>query len=317
MPVTHDAIGEWFAAIASLGEDTDIHFGCVDAKGAAPRWFEMSHTRFDGIGGFADLLRKNGHPALGSLPELKEGRTFGVMQLVRAWARYVFRLRPTYVFATLPEPRKTSSRTAVRVFDDDETARIAQRAKSLGVTMNTLLLDRITRVVRRQLEHAPRDVAWMIPINMRGPIALDRDTGNHSSFLEIGVREGEAETALQARVRNAIARAEHWAFWYIFKAGRAFGRMGRKLFMRMTIRGRPHWVGSFSNLGRWEPPGDGAAPWAWVFFPPPVPSQPLGVGCVTYRGRLGIALQIHASLTTDGAVAERWIDDIGRELLDG
>jgi hypothetical protein len=312
--VDRDVVGQWFEAIASLGEDTHIHFGRVGAKGATPEWFDLPHARFDGIGGFAELLRTNGHSGLGALPELKRGRTHRVLDLIRSWLRYVFRLRPTYVFLPMSDRSKTGAKAVTRVFDVEETELIADRAKALGVTVNTLLLDRITRVVRRRLDGAPRDVAWMIPVNMRGPVTLDRDTGNHSSFLEIRVRDGEPETMLQERVLGAIAQGDHWAFWYVFKVGRLFGRIGRKLFMRMTINGRPHWVGSFSNLGRWDPPADGATPWAWVFFPPPVPSQPLGVGCVTYHGRLGVALQLHSSLGTD-ASAEAWMADVVRELV--
>jgi len=312
-----DILGEWFEAMESLGEDISIRFGRVDERGDAPVWEPLPHARFDGVGGFAQLLRQHGHAELRTLPQLKEGLTPRVFQVLRAWARHLFVRKPTFRWPALSAPGRSGalpSAIASRIFDEEESRRVLVSAKSLGITVNTFLLDRVTRVVRRHLEKKPAEIAWMVPINMRGPVELARDTSNHSSFLEIAVREDEPVSALQSRVRDAVRRGQHWAYWYSFQFGRLFGRIGRRLFIGLQIHGPKHWVGSFSNLGLWDPPADGRTAYGWVFCPPPAPSQPICVGCVTYRGRLSIALQIHPSLTTDPDVAEAWLAEIGEEL---
>jgi len=316
--VSRDIVGEWFRAQASLGEDTDIHFGHVDAPGGPPVWTPVSHQRFDGVGGFVKLLRETGH-TVDAMPELKDERTPRLFRVVHAWARYLFRRRPTYRWAPLPASTVEGAPPAMatHVFDEDATRAVAASAKSLGITVNTLLLDRLTRVIRRTILGRPRSVSWMIPINMRGGVKLADEMTNHSSFLEISVVEGEAATALQQRVRQAVADHQHWAFWYSFQAGRYFGMVGRRLFMKASIFGRSHWVGSFSNLGVWNPVAEGAHPYAWFFCPPPVPSQPFGVGCVTYQGRLSLTLQAHSSIAADASVAARWLREIVEEIQRG
>jgi hypothetical protein len=314
-----DVLGEWFDAMVSLGEDMTIRFGRVVEKGAAPVWSGLPHSRFDGVGAFAHLLREHGHPALEALPQLKDGLRPRIFQILRAWARHVFVPKPTYRWPALAAPGTGGAMPAAiaaRIFDEEESRHVVASAKSLGVTVNTYLLDRISRVVRRSLAGQPAVIAWMIPVNMRGPVKLADDTSNHSSFLEVTVHEDEPVGALQERVRDAVRSGQHWAYWYSFQFGRIFGRIGRRLFIGLQLHGPKHWVGSFSNLGVWDPPTeDGSAAYAWTFCPPPAPSQPLCVGCVTYRGRLGLALQIHPSLTTSPQVAEAWLSDGADELL--
>jgi hypothetical protein len=257
------------------GEDMNIRFGRVDEMGAAPVWMPLRHARFDGIGGFAHLLRESGHRALGVLPQLKDGLVPRVFQILRSWAHHVFVRKPTYRWPALAAPGTSGAMplaVATRVFSEDESQRVLAAAKSLGITANTFLLERISRVIRRSLEGEPDAIVWMIPINMRGPVALGRDTANHSSFLEIAVREDEPLATLQTRVRDAVRRGQHWAYWYSFQFGRLFGRFGRRLFIGLQLHGPKHWVGAFSNLGLWDPPADGPTPYAWVFCPPPAPS---------------------------------------------
>ena len=70
-------------------------------------------------------------------------------------------------------------------------------------------------------------------------------------------------------------------------------------------------VGAFSNLGEWDAARRIVAPAAlgdWFACPPVLRSQPLGAGCVTFRGRMGLVLQAHAVLTTDAGVTRSWME---------
>jgi hypothetical protein len=154
----------------------------------------------------------------------------------------------------------------------------------------------------------------MIPVNMRGPIRLADETANHSSFIEVPVAPHEPESELQARIRHIFDSGQHWSVWYAFQLGRPIGGFGRRLFMSLARRGRARYVGSFSNLGSWAPAADGATAHAWVFCPLAIPAQPVGAGCVTYCGRLSVAIQLHPSLTRDPKIAEHCVDEWAREL---
>jgi hypothetical protein len=63
----HDVIRPWFEASEALGDFIGIRFGHLAPSSGEPEWLYRSHASFDGIGGFADILRSRG-VALPSLP---------------------------------------------------------------------------------------------------------------------------------------------------------------------------------------------------------------------------------------------------------
>jgi hypothetical protein len=91
-----------------------------------------------------------------------------------------------------------------------------------------------------------------------------------------------------------------------------------KMRMIETSRATSQWsVGAFSNLGVWDPEKQITAPECmgdWLFAPPVLRFQMIGAGCVTYRGRLALTLQIHPELTTSPQVANEWLRAWVREI---
>src|SRR5438552_3407369 len=65
-----DPIGPWFIAAEALGEYIGIRFGRLPPAKTEPEWFFLRHIDFDGIGGFAELLRQRG-AELPRLPQIK------------------------------------------------------------------------------------------------------------------------------------------------------------------------------------------------------------------------------------------------------
>ena len=66
-------------------------------------------------------------------------------------------------------------------------------------------------------------------------------------------------------------------------------------------------IGSFSNLGVWDVGKTPASGDGWLFCPPVVTGQLLGAGCVTFQGRLGLAIQGHSCLSSTPSVAMGWM----------
>src|SRR6185503_6400172 len=69
-PKTTDPITPWFIAAEELGEYIGIRFGHVPNGETEAQWMFLRHTEYDGIGGFAELLRRRGAD-IPRLPQIK------------------------------------------------------------------------------------------------------------------------------------------------------------------------------------------------------------------------------------------------------
>src|SRR2546430_14476508 len=87
---TTDPISPWFIAAEKLGEYIGIRFGHVTVGASRPEWIFLRHTDFDGIGGFAEILRRRG-AELDHLPQIKYPAGPSWFWLLRALPKY---LRP-------------------------------------------------------------------------------------------------------------------------------------------------------------------------------------------------------------------------------
>src|ERR1700730_6780435 len=78
-----DYIQSWFVAAEELGEYIGIRFGRIPPGATQPEWIFLRHTDFDGIGGFADILRQRG-AALPKLAQLKHPSNPSWMPLIKS-----------------------------------------------------------------------------------------------------------------------------------------------------------------------------------------------------------------------------------------
>jgi hypothetical protein len=65
-----DPISPWFIDCEELGEFIGIRYGRIATDATRPEWIYVRHTDFDGIGGFAELLRRRG-ALIQKLPQIK------------------------------------------------------------------------------------------------------------------------------------------------------------------------------------------------------------------------------------------------------
>lgn len=313
-PPATDAIASWFAAAEELGEYIGIRFGYVQGEAMDPQWIFLPHVDFDGIGGFAELLRRDG-AQLPRLPQIKHPRAASWMPLLRALPRYASpRRRVRWASANgnaAPSTRTNPPRAvAWHLCNESTTTRIRLACRNASVTVNSFLLKHLTKAIRPFIEDQSTDVPWMIPVNLRGKVDRGRDTANHTSYVAVRVRSYETVRDIHRSVYTALASGEHWANWYAYQSGNLFtARMRRRLIA--SERCMSQWnLGSFSNLGDWDPEkriSSTNGHRGWFFCPPVLRCQPIGAGCVTFQNRLSLTIQAHPELTIDSQVPSNWL----------
>ena len=157
----------------------------------------------------------------------------------------------------------------------------------------------------------------MVPVNLRGQVNRERDTGNHSSYVAIRIFASEGVKEVQHHIYKALQKGHHLAAWMGFAASRRTSMETKKRIIRES-RATAQWsVGGFSNLGEWDADKEITAPECqgdWLFAPPVLRFQMVGAGCLTFQGRLTLTIQIHPELTTSPEVAADWMRSWVREI---
>jgi hypothetical protein len=317
-----DPISPWFFVCEELGEFIGIRYGRIAPGETEPDWTFVRHTDFDGIGGFAELLRRRG-AVLPRLAQIKHPSPPSWLSLVRALPK-IMRPRRKVKWGALergPIVSSTSSQpplaVAWHVFDEAQTTQIRRVCRKNGVTVNSFLLKHLTKAIRPFLQDQAEVVPWMIPINLRGKVVRDRDTANFTTYVGVNVRSYETVNDIHQNIYAALGRGEHWANWYAYEPGRLLPKSMKKLLLVKEYATSQWNIGSFSNLGDWDPEktitqaecdGD------WFFAPPVLRCQKVGAGCVTFQNRLSLTIQTHPDLTTSCAVPQAWIQNWVKEI---
>lgn len=310
-----DPIKPWFQASEDLGDFVGIRFGRLASGMSEPEWFYRSHADYDGIGGFADILRGRG-ARLGPLPEIPHPvepswRYFleSVPAYLQPRERVVWRERFPHTHPSV----STSPPEAVawRIFSEEESSTIRRNCHSAGVTVNSYLLKRLSDAIFPSLAEGSDFLPWMIPVNLRGKVTRKRDTENHSSYVRIRVGKGDTIRDVHASVYRELAGGGHWANWLAYDALKGLPAALRRTVIKIE-RVTSQWVvGAFSNLGVWDDARilEGSdIDDRWLFTPPAMRFFKIAAGCITYRGHLGLALHLHPELSADPADAGRWMD---------
>ncbi len=311
-----DWVGEVFAAMRDSGEDISIIYGSTGpAAPRSPKWFEVQHDQFDGISGFALVLREQGlRPD--AVPTLKADRFTlwrGLQGLVAVLPALKTRPRRWHHFnAARPvRSRPVDERLAWKLLTPQETAAIAAAAKDAGVTVNTLLLHHLDAAVTRRLVPLAADRLWMVPVNLRGAVTRPREASPHMAFLGVRIQAPSSLGALQDQVTRLRQRGAHWGAWIALHAGRLVGARGLRADLVKREKKQHGWTGIFSNLGSWSVPGSDG----WIFGPAISRVHPVGAGCVTVNGRMALSIQLHDAFGCDLAVSQALLGEWTRSTL--
>lgn len=316
-----DPINLWFAAAEELGEYIGIRFGHIPLGAKEPEWTFMRHTDFDGIGGFAELLRRGG-AQLGRLPQIRYPASPSTLSLLKTVPKF---LKPKQRVKWMPlegEPMPSSKEQPPKavvwhVFDEAATSQVRRVCRKAGVTVNSFLIKNLTKAIRPFLEDQSSMVPWMIPVNLRGKIVRDRDTANYSTYVGIKVQSYESVYDIHRNIYEALGRKEHWANWFAYQLGKFTTSRIRKFLVNKELAMSQWNLGSFSNLGDWDPDKEINQPGCqgkWLFCPPVLRCQLLGAGCVTFQNQLSLMIQAHPELTTNSEVCKGWMQNWVKEI---
>lgn len=317
----NDAIASWFRAAEDIGEFIGIRFGRLPAGATEPEWTFLRHTDYDGIGGFAELLRSRG-ANIDRLPQIKHPVSPSWLSLLRELPKFLqprkrvkWALPPTdYTADGNPKPPPA---VAWHVFDETSTVQIRRACRKSGVTVNSFLLKHLTKAIRPFLADQSSVVPWMIPINVRGKVNRKRDTSGHTSYVGVKVRSYETARDVHRNIYDALGRGEHWANWRMYLMGRFMTASMRRLVVASGWGTSQYLIGSFSNLGDWDPECQITQPdcqGPWVFTPLSFRCLHIAAGCVTFQNRLSLAIQVHPCVTSEPAVPQTWIHNWIKEI---
>src|SRR5256885_12403654 len=127
--IAKDPISPWFEICEELDEYIGIRFGRISPGGTDPDWTFVRHTDFDGIGGFAELLRRRG-AVIPRLPQIKHPAPPSWRWVVRALPKFLkprpriktgeLQRRPVHRNSREQPPKAAAS----HVFDEHSTTHI-------------------------------------------------------------------------------------------------------------------------------------------------------------------------------------------------
>ena len=320
-----DPIRPWFKVLEGMGEFTKIRYGRIphDQLGQQqePIWIYRNHQFFDGVGGFVDVLRELDIPYDSThIPFTSHDSKSSWWPFISAIPKLIFAKRQrldflppilssnqplagSFAIAEAPEA------VAWHVFSESETSDIVKQSKLLGVTVNTLLIHTLDQTIRESLKDKQDVTTWMLPINLRGLVSMQKETMNHSSCINIQINSGDSFDDTHKTIYSAIEKKQHWLNWKGYIAGRWISKkQKRKLLIK--DKAMSQWnIGCFSNLGVWDSDKKLNALDTWYFTPPVLECQRIGVGCITFQNKLSLTMQLHPLLSVSPKVARSWISD--------
>jgi len=316
-----DVMKLWFLAAEELGEFIGMRFGRLAPGTTDPEWMFPRHADYDGVGWFAENLRRRG-AVLDRLPTIRHPAASPKLPLLRVLPKY---LKPKHRLKWGPlekgpaphNPSGPPPAVAWHLFDEEATTQIRRVCRNLQVTVNSFLLKHLTKAVRPFLEDQSAAVPWMVPINMRGKVKQVRETANYTSYIRIQVQSYETVHDIHQNIYAALCRGEHWANWQSYQLGR-FMTAGLRRYLVASELATPQWnLGGFSNMGDWDPNKEitqSECQGGWLVCPPVLRFQQVGVGCLTFQNRLSLTIQTHPELTTDPKVPQAWMQNWVKEI---
>lgn len=314
---TRDYIGMWYRARVRHGIGDDIRYGLIDPDSGEVSWRILPHSKFDGIGGVAHLLRGRGvEPA--TLPTLRESGVPSFWQLVPGLLSGRDRAPEPRWNKPVPPAVASEPVFGVSWAGRAETDMIRRNARELGISPAMLLFWGLHQVVIRRLLREGARGNWFFPVNMRGPVRLASDEMNHSSGFYISLDGDWTPMELRDHIRSELRRQRHWLMWYQARVGRWVGQAGVNRLYDWMSPGA-NYLGSFSMLGEWRQDMT-AAGWParslLCFCGPGSPAHPVSNGAMIWNGRLTLMLQFHPVLGLGQQMLDACLHDWRALLLD-
>ena len=201
--------------------------------------------------------------------------------------------------------RYTSQHLAWRVFTERSTEELVKYAKSQNVSLNSVLLHAVSSAVGSLLlNDSQTECRWLIPVNMRMSPSEALSTANHTSSVGVRFNRNMPLAQLDKTLKKSL---NPWRVLFAYRLASALSHLSENVLFKLAKKRGEHnfWIGSFSNLGVWKLPLESEnenCPVAISIAPPAgTPCFPVGVGIITWRGRLSVSVRLHAGLVSNNA----------------
>lgn len=307
-----DPIKPWFQASVELGDHIGIRFGFLSPEKDEPEWIYLSHADYDGIGGFADILRERGCE-IGELPTIPHPVKQTWWPFIRSIPLYVSKRERVTWNKSFGSPRTPKhdvapESVAWHVFDQATTDRIIERCRNADYTVNSFLLSKLGSALFPDLSPDTERMNWMVPVNLRGKVKRTRDSENHVSFVRVPLERADTPSTVHRKIYRELDRGEHWASWNAYTATRFLPLWIKRMMIRADRATSQLMVGAFSNIGSWNDDNRLEEAGDWLFAPPTMRFFMIAAGCVTWRGRLSLCMHLHPEISTDPEDSENWVE---------
>jgi len=316
-----DYVAMWFEARKKFGISDAMNVARLDLENHTEEWQTFSHSKMDGLGGMALLMRSAGYPSqrLPKSSEKSKPNFLSFLSLLfkqpKPIAEKKIRWKNNYAV-----DRSTDGKIAYDFLTEEETQTVKKLAKASRTTFNHYILWALNRTVAMHLLDGKQNYYWLYPVNLRGPLDFNTDIFNYSSSINLCVDNEISPKHLQERVKQQLKAKAYWVNWYLANIGRLIGRIGVQ-WIYQYISKRQFYAGSFSFIGHWPLPDDKNPPKnkneMWVTCGIGTKNYPVSTGILMWYDRLSLGIKLHPSICNDDALTQQCLKDWKHLLLNG
>ncbi|WP_144391874.1 hypothetical protein [Pleionea sediminis] len=321
IPQQRDYVAMWFEARKEFGISDSMNVARLNLKDNSAVWQTFPHSKMDGLGGMATLMRNAGYPSR-QLPKSSEKEKPSFWQLIKL----LFKQPKPLAAKTIRWKKRynirssTDGEIAYDFLSSDETNRVKKLARANRVTLNHYVLWALNRAIATHLLDEYQDYYWLYPVNLRGPLNFNTDIFNYSSSINLCVNNTMTPKKIQERVKEQLKAKAYWINWYMANIGRLVGMWGIKKIYQFISK-RQFFAGSFSFLGQWplndhdNPPKNPDE--MWVTCGIGTRNYPVSTGVLLWYDRLSLGIKLHPSICKDHEITKQCLSDWKKLLLEG
>lgn len=294
----HFHLDDWFLAAEQMGDEVGVCFKIIENGKVIERLFH--HVDVDGVGGFLKILDE-----LGIDQKIPTSKFKKQTLNLKTFLKYLKENLPENVPWKKFDFSKVGKSSGVfhYIFSEQETSKIYERAKKEDVSLNTYLLWRFSKIVEEELLENPQTISWIVPVNIRGAIKRKKYM-NQASAIKVQFEKDAGPKIIHQIIKSQLSQGLHWmSFAYMTWFARLASFPGMWLTILLYKWTKHQWVGSFSNIGKFE--NKNFNQYDFVFCPPTTRTYPVCVGLLEWNGRLSVGLQLHPGLDQDGKLTEK------------
>ncbi|MFT7109153.1 MAG: hypothetical protein ACI843_000811 [Psychrobacter glaciei] len=327
MKVSKDYIAMWFDVRKELGISDAMSIGPMNKVSGDVVWNTFSHSKMDGIGGIATILREKGYPCL-NLPKSGEKSEPSSWQIYKIKKQERKENKLSNSSATPPKTIRwkknypcsndNSADIVNAYFDKETTLHIKRNAKINRVAFSTYLIWSLNKSIAENLIEGKQDYYWFYPVNLRGAISLNNDTSNYSSGITICLNNDITPKEIQQEIKAKIKLKEHWSMWKLAHIGKLVGKPGVR-YLYNSISKKNFYAGSFSYLGAWPLQEDNTPSEnqdeVWISCGIGTKNYPVSTGIMEWHGQLTLGLKLHPMICQDVTLTEKCLNDWKNNLI--